>query len=111
MSKKVIGEFSFDWDDNKEKYNIRHHKGLSFSDASSIWMNPELVLDIPDERFDYGEDRWIAIGPLPSDQRKIVLVAYTDRDEDIRIITARYAEKTEERAYRERFKKGNYYGK
>jgi uncharacterized DUF497 family protein len=106
MSKIVVGEFRFTWDDAKEKDNMRYHNGLSFSDAASIWMNPGIVLDIPDERFDYGEDRWIAIGPLPVDQRKIVLVAYTERKEEIRIITARYAEKSEEKAYRERFKKG-----
>jgi uncharacterized DUF497 family protein len=106
MSKIVVGEFRFTWDDAKEKDNMRNHKGLSFSDAASIWMNPGIVLDIPDERFNYGEDRWIAIGPLPGDQRKIVLVAYTERNEEIRIITARYAEKSEGKAYRERFKKG-----
>ena len=106
MNKIVVGEFSFTWDDGKEKDNMRYHNGLKFSEAALIWNNPEIVLDIPDQRFDYGEDMWIAIGPLPGDQRKIVLVAYTERGEDIRIITARYAEKTEEKAYRERFKKG-----
>jgi uncharacterized DUF497 family protein len=55
MSKIVVGEFRFTWDDAKEKDNMRYHKGLSFSDAASIWMNPGIVLDIPDERFDYGE--------------------------------------------------------
>ena len=45
------------------------------------------------------EERFIAIGPI---RRGLVLVVWTERSEDtIRIISARWATKTERRSYRE----------
>ncbi len=105
MGKLQIGNFEFDWDEEKNASNVIYHDGLSFEVAATIWFHPDRVLDIPDERFDYGEDRWIALGPLPHDERLVVVVAYCDRSDKIRIISARYAEQKEEKAYRRRFKK------
>lgn len=103
MHKLKIGEFLFDWDENKNKNNITKHNGLSFETAATIWAYPDDVLDIADHRFDYGEHRWIALGPLPQDSRLIVVVAYCDRNDVIRLISARYAEAQEEKAYHRRF--------
>jgi len=55
-----------------------------------------------DDRFDYGEDRWIGIGTF---RGRIMVVAYTEPDEEtIRIISVRKALKHERRAYEEIFK-------
>ena len=99
MSRLTINGFQFEWDEDKNISNqIKHN--LSFELAATIWETPELVREIPDNRRDYEEERWIAFGQLPHDRRLVVLVAYCDRDEDIRIITARYAETDEEINYR-----------
>jgi uncharacterized protein len=47
----------------------------------------------PDERFDYGEDRWIGIGFL---QNGVAVVVWTERQDNvIRIISARKANRYE----------------
>jgi len=49
-----------------------------------------------DDRFDYGETRTIAFGLLKG---SVIVVAYTERGEKIRIISARKALKHEEVFY------------
>ena len=46
----------FEWDERKNAANIAKH-GFDFVDAERIFDLPLLV--DPDERNDYGEDRWI----------------------------------------------------
>lgn len=76
----------YEWDEEKNRINLLKH-GLDFTDAWEIFNVPMLVL--LDDRKDYGEDRWIGIGLLRS---RIVVVVYTERDEDtIRIISLRKA--------------------
>jgi uncharacterized DUF497 family protein len=88
----------FEWDEQKNRANIRKH-GFSFADAWEIFDAPMLV-DL-DDRFDYGEDRWIGIGTLRS---RIVVVVYTEPDEDTtRIISPRKALNHERRAHEQTF--------
>jgi uncharacterized DUF497 family protein len=54
------------------------------------------VVTIEDERFDYGETRFITLGLL---QFHVIVVAHTEDDEVIRIISARKATKNEEKNY------------
>jgi hypothetical protein len=51
----------FEWDEEKNKENIRKH-GLDFTDAWQIFH--ALMLTALDTRQDYGEDRFIGIGFL-----------------------------------------------
>ena len=99
MSVMEINGYFFEWDDAKNISNqIKHN--ISFEMAATIWDLPELILDIPDNRKNYEEDRWIAIGQMPHDRRLVILIAYCDRDDNIRIISARFAESDEESNYR-----------
>jgi uncharacterized DUF497 family protein len=76
----------FEWDEEKNQTNIQKH-GLDFSDAPEIFAAP-LLAGI-DDREDYGEVRWIAIGLLRS---RVVVLLFTERDPDtIRIISLRKA--------------------
>lgn len=89
----------FEWDEEKNQANIRKH-GFDFADAWEIFLAPILVA--PDDREDYGEDRWIGIGML---RTRTVVVLYTERGEDvIRIISLRKA-LTHERSQYEQFLK------
>jgi uncharacterized DUF497 family protein len=54
------------------------------------------IVILPDERFDYGETRFIAIGMLKS---QILVVAYTEHLTVTRIISARKATKNEQKYY------------
>ena len=84
---------SYEWDERKRRTNVKKH-GIDFIDIPELFDNDVVI--IPDERFDYGEPRFIAIGILKS---QVVVVAYTERDENIRIISARRATKNEQIYY------------
>jgi uncharacterized DUF497 family protein len=71
----------FKWDDQKRKTNIHKH-GFDFRDAWKVFSLPMLVA--PDDRYDYGEDRWIGIGMLES---RIVVVIFTEDTNTIRILS------------------------
>jgi uncharacterized protein len=84
---------SYEWDERKRRTNIKKH-GIDFIDVSQVFDNDVVLL--PDERSDYGETRFIAIGILKT---QVVVVAYTERGENIRIISARKATKNEQIYY------------
>jgi uncharacterized DUF497 family protein len=90
----------FEWDEQKNQANIRKH-GFSFADAWEVFDAPMLI-DL-DDRFDYGEDRWIGIGRL----RSQIVVIYTEPDEEtIRVISLRKALNHERQAYEQAFGNG-----
>lgn len=51
----------FVWDKNKNQKNIQIH-GIDFNDATVMFDFP--MLTCIDNRFDYGEERWVGIGFL-----------------------------------------------
>lgn len=84
----------FEWDDAKNSANIRKHV-IDFADVIDIFSHPMLVM--LDDREDYGEERWIAIGWIHA---LVGVVVYTERQGDvIRIISARKATQHEVRRY------------
>lgn len=84
----------FEWDDAKNAANISKH-GIDFADVTDVFNHP--MLGMLDDRADYGEERWIAIGWIHA---LIGVVVYTERKGDvIRIISARRATKHEVRRY------------
>jgi uncharacterized DUF497 family protein len=74
---------AYEWDERKRRANVRKH-GIDFIDVPEVFDSDVVI--IPDERFDYGEPRFIALGILRS---LVVVVAFTEREENIRIISAR----------------------
>jgi uncharacterized DUF497 family protein len=86
----------YTWDVDKAAGNLRIH-GVAFEDAVKIFDGP--TLERLDDRFDYPEPRWYAIGLV---EGRAVTVIYTDVDEQTRrIISAWKAEKHEQKAYGE----------
>ena len=89
----------FEWDEEKNKVNIRNHR-IDLADVPLIFNGPMLVE--LDEREDYGEDRFIGIGFLRS---IVAVVVFTERRQDtIRIISARKANKSERKRYKQALK-------
>lgn len=74
----------YQWDIEKAKNNLNKH-GIDFADAVSIFTD-ELAITIFDERF--AEERFISIGVDAFS--RILVVVYTMRDNEIRLISARY---------------------
>jgi uncharacterized protein len=76
----------FDWDEAKNQANVHNH-GIDFAEVSEMF-DQEMLVEL-DDRFDYGEERWIGTGFL---KRGIAVVVWTERWGDvIRIISARRA--------------------
>jgi uncharacterized DUF497 family protein len=84
----------FEWDDAKATENYARH-GVSFELAKKVFNDPFAVERIDDRR-DYGEERYIIIGLA---DREILFVAYTEREERIRLISARRAIRHEQDDY------------
>jgi len=89
----------FEWDKQKNKANFEKH-GLDFADAHKVFETPMLVKI--DDREDYGEDRWIAIGLM--DMRVVVMVFTEPKENTIRIISFRKATTDECRRYEQAYK-------
>jgi uncharacterized DUF497 family protein len=84
----------YTWDDDKGTRNVWLH-GIAFEDAVKIFDGP--TLERLDDRFDYPEPRWYAIGLAEGCP---ITVIHTDVDDETRrIISAWKAEKHEEKAY------------
>ena len=84
----------FEWDDDKAAENWRRH-GVLFSQAARAARDPFAVEWI-DEREDYREQRINLLGMC---EGIILHVTYTERDERIRIISARRATRHEQDHY------------
>lgn len=91
--KKSIGETLVEWDDNKNKINIRKH-GISFETAALVFADEERI-EYYDKLHSINEDRYVVLGCV----QDILFVVYTMRDEAARIIFARMANSTERRIY------------
>jgi uncharacterized DUF497 family protein len=96
MYKRQYGwRVRFEWDEIKNQINIRKH-GIDFRDAIDVFEHP--LLTAIDQREDYGEDRWIALGWMAA---IVGVVVYVERSSDvIRIISARKATKREVKRYK-----------
>lgn len=85
----------YQWDQNKAITNFRKH-GIDFADAVFVFSDP-WAITISDDRF--YEERFITIG-IDAFGRVLVVV-YTLREEEIRVISARKATKQEKHKYEE----------
>ena len=85
----------FEWDLSKSELNYRKH-GVSFEEAATVF-NDSLSVSFPDPGHSVGESRYVMIGI--SRFGKLLVIAHTDRDEAVRIISAREATRKERRFY------------
>ena len=85
----------FEWDSNKAQSNKKKH-GITFEEASTIFGD-SLSVTILDPTHSIGEDRFVTIGT--SANGRLIVVVHTERDDIIRIISARNATRNERRQY------------
>jgi uncharacterized DUF497 family protein len=84
----------YSWDERKAAANLHKH-GIGFTEAVRIFDGE--ILHWPDERYHYGEERWIAIGIAKGQE---VFVVYVEEGEEVRrILSARPATRRERALY------------
>lgn len=81
----------FEWDAKKAALNLKKH-GISFSFAARVFLDDHRL----DDREDYGENRFVAIGLINASE---IVVVYALREDTIRIISARKADDDEIETY------------
>ena len=89
-----LSHSQFEWDSNKNKNNRKKHH-IDFEDARDVFNSPIIIKE--DNRKDYGEIREIGIGKL--NKNIIVVIIFTIRNNKVRLISARMANKKERKKY------------
>ncbi|NUM82311.1 BrnT family toxin [bacterium] len=87
----------FNWDRFKEEINKKKHR-VDFHEAATVFSD-NLAAIIEDPDHSVGENRFLIIGV--SILFRVLVVAYTERNGHIRIISARLATKKERKQYEE----------
>jgi len=85
----------FEWHDAKAEANLNAH-GVSFELAKTVFRDP-MAIEFLDDRENYGEERFLLIGMAEGEV--LLYVAYTEREDRIRIISARRATQHEQDDY------------
>ena len=71
--------------------------GLDLADAQQVIESGQTVT-FEDRRFDYGEERFVTLGPLGD---MLVVIVTAETEDHIRIISMRKADRHEQSIYRE----------
>ena len=85
----------FEWDTGKAQSNFEKH-GVSFIEATTVFGDP-LEVTIPDPDHSKGECRFLSLGC--GDAGRLLVVAYTERQGRIQLISAREALPRERKRY------------
>ncbi|MBM4261886.1 MAG: BrnT family toxin [Deltaproteobacteria bacterium] len=78
------------WDEGKRRANLKIHK-LDFRDAPEVFEGPTVTYE--DDRFTYGEERFVTLGIL---RGMAVSIVHTESEQQIRVISFRKATRNEE---------------
>ena len=84
----------FEWDEEKAKENLEKH-GIDFADAVTAFEDT-MALTMPDPASEE-EERFVTLGT--DSLERLLVIAYTWRDDRIRLISARKATRRERRRY------------
>ncbi len=94
-------ELRIEWDETKNRENVRKHR-ISFEEAATVFSDERaLLLADPDHSGE--EDRFILLGLSITLRLLVVCHCYRANDETIRIISARKATKSEAAVYADRW--------
>lgn len=87
----------FEWDENKNSINKRKHK-VSFEEAKTVFLDYN-ALYMPDPEHSETEERFIILGMSARANLLIVCHCYRKSEDVIRLISARKADRDEQREY------------
>ena len=87
----------FEWNFGKARANVEKH-GVTFDEACTVFKDL-LSVTIPDPLHSGDEGRFVLLGYSHRD--RLLVIVHTDRDDRVRIISARLATKRERRHHEE----------
>jgi len=93
----IMKTISFVWDGKKAEPNQKKHK-ISFKEAQTVFSDPTARM-IFDPEHSGNEDRFILLGISSGLRLLVVCHCYLEDDKAIRIISARKANKNEQKQY------------
>ena len=93
----LINNLVFEWDGEKAARNVEKHQ-VSFEESATVFDDP-IYITFLDEEHSLDEERYITLGL--SSQGRLLMLAHTEREGRIRIISARVATKKEQNFYAE----------
>jgi uncharacterized DUF497 family protein len=88
-------ELNFEWDEEKARKNLKKH-GVSFAEATTVFGD-SFAVTIDDPLHSIDEERFVTIGY--SEAQRLLVVVHKDREDNIRIISARTATRRERQTY------------
>ena len=83
-----------EWDEAKSEACFRE-RGFDFAYAARAFFDPDRLIQA-DTRRSYGQERYQLLGKI---EQRLFVVAYTPRDDGLRLISARKANQREVRHY------------
>ncbi len=81
------------WDETKLESNLKDH-GIDLAEVGCVFDAP--MLTVEDARMDYGEQR---LQSLRWFRERVVFLVWTERGDSARVISCRYGDKHETKAY------------
>ncbi len=93
-----MNELKFTWDEIKALKNQKKH-GITFEEAKTVFFDDNGRL-IPDPDHSDDEERFVLLGQSSELRLLLVCHCYRAKDEEIRIISARKANKFEQKQYK-----------
>lgn len=92
-----MNELNFEWDESKASGNLKKHR-VSFDEAKTVFSDESARLIADPDHSEY-EERYVLLGY--SEKARMLLVCHCYRDEldTIHLISARKADKYEQRQY------------
>lgn len=93
----MTDEPEFEWDTRKAARNVARHQ-VSFEEAATVFDDP-MFITVVDDKHSLDEERYITLGL--SNRGRLLMLAHTERQGRVRIISAREATKKEELFYAE----------
>ena len=88
-------KLGFEWDENKAKANLKKHR-VGFDEAITVFTDP-FSITIHDPGHSAEEPRYTDSGT--SDKGRVLVLVYTERGSNIRIISCRRATPSERKLY------------
>ena len=93
----ILHYVDYEWDHEKAESNLEKH-GVSFEEAATVFGDP-LYVDFYDPDHSVDEHRYLIMGQ--STAGRLLIVSYSERDDVVRLISAREVTSSERRAYEE----------
>lgn len=101
MKERISRCKGFEWDEWNSNKNWHLHRATD-AECEEIFFNQPLIITV-DAKHSGGEARYYALGRTEGDRR--LFIAFTIRDDSIRVISARDMTRSEKKKYAEKIKR------